>query len=484
MTFITDIQKSSLPTDNLDLRAPSTAQLRKRIGSFWLRQTVLISLDGIGLFLGSKIPEIFTNNPVYPWVKEESPSLLFVILGIHLGFIALQGLYAPGKNRGDYFKLIRTISLSYLLFFVLNFLNESTSSLSVSIFIASWLLSISLTCMGRIVVDIAIKRFRKQGVIKCPTYIISSSKDRQKATKFLEKQKCYNLVGWGDANRISSNKANLETILEEISQLNVAEVFICSWQSLKNRMFLYWQLRNAGVIVHILPIELDAVEQELDVKMIGGIPVLNFQSPTIAGIDFWVKRSFDICCAALFVLLASPIYLLIALLIRLDSPGPIFFHQTRIGLHGRPFKVWKFRTMVTNAEQLIKELEATNEMKDGVLFKMKDDPRITALGKFLRRYSLDELPQLFNVVLGEMSLVGPRPLPVRDVEKFAKHHFIREEVLPGVTGLWQVSGRSNITDFEQVVGLDVSYMENWSLWLDLRILFQTVKVVFAKEGAY
>ncbi|PAX52299.1 hypothetical protein CK510_20085 [Brunnivagina elsteri CCALA 953] len=123
-------------------------------------------------------------------------------------------------------------------------------------------------------------------------------------------------------------------------------------------------------------------------------------------------------------------------------------------------------------------------MKDGVLFKMKDDPRIPILGKFLRRYSLDELPQLFNVVLGEMSLVGPRPLPVRDVEKFAKQHFIREEVLPGVTGLWQVSGRSNITDFEQVVGLDVSYMENWSLWLDLRILFQTVKVVFVKEGAY
>ncbi|PAX52298.1 hypothetical protein [Brunnivagina elsteri] len=173
MTFITDIQKSSLPTDNLDLRAPSTAQLRKRIGAFWLRQAVLISLDGVGLFLGSKIPEVLTNNPVYPWVKDESPSLLFAILGIHLGFIALQGLYASGKNRGDYLKLVKTISLSYLLFFVLNFLNESTSSLSGSTFVVSWLLSISFTCIGRFAVDTTVKRFRKQGVITCPTYIIS-----------------------------------------------------------------------------------------------------------------------------------------------------------------------------------------------------------------------------------------------------------------------------------------------------------------------
>jgi lipopolysaccharide/colanic/teichoic acid biosynthesis glycosyltransferase len=129
-------------------------------------------------------------------------------------------------------------------------------------------------------------------------------------------------------------------------------------------------------------------------------------------------------------------------------------------------------------------LEASNEMKDGVLFKMKDDPRITTIGKILRRYSLDELPQLFNVVLGEMSLVGPRPLPARDVKRFSAHHFIRHEVLPGITGFWQVSGRSDITDFEKVVSLDVQYMESWSLWLDLQILLKTVTVILGKKGAY
>ena len=140
--------------------------------------------------------------------------------------------------------------------------------------------------------------------------------------------------------------------------------------------------------------------------------------------------------------------------------------------------------MRTDADKLQKELEAQNETKDGILFKIKDDPRVTRVGKFLRRYSLDELPQLFNVLLGEMSLVGPRPLPTRDVDKFSERHFIRQEVLPGVTGLWQVSGRSNIIDFEQVIKLDLNYIENWSLGLDFEILLKTVQVVLKKEGAY
>jgi exopolysaccharide biosynthesis polyprenyl glycosylphosphotransferase len=224
--------------------------------------------------------------------------------------------------------------------------------------------------------------------------------------------------------------------------------------------------------------------QKSELKMVGGLPSINLCPPLITGSDFWLKRCFDFCCATLFVVIASPIYIVIALLIKLDSPGSVFYKQTRIGLHGRAFKVWKFRTMVTNAEELQKRLEASNEMKNNILFKIKNDPRITCVGKFLRRYSLDELPQLFNVILGEMSLVGPRPLPVRDVEKFAEHHFIRHKVLPGITGLWQVSGRSDITDFEEVLRLDITYIENWSLSLDWQILLQTIMVIMKQKGAY
>lgn len=480
MAFITDLSANP----NLDLRAPSLTQLRKRIGTFWLRIITLLFLDTMSLFLSCKIAEIYSHSLLYPWEREGDNFSLLAIIGIQICLIASQGLYKSGDNRRDYFSLIQAISFSYLLVLLFDFISQPSYFLTPSTFILSWLLSVSLGCAGRFSVDTGVMQLRKQGAISCPTFLICRLEDREKAVKILEKEKCYNLVGWADVNSIATNKKNLETTLKEISRLNVAEVFVCSWQSIDSRMFLYWQLRNAGVILHILPIELQAIEQRLELKMLGGIPVLNFTPPAIIGSDFWIKRCFDFCASATFIALAAPIYLCIALLIKLDSPGPIFYKQTRIGLHGTPFKVWKFRTMVQNADKLQKELESRNQTKDGVLFKMKDDPRITHMGKFLRRYSLDELPQLFNVLLGEMSLVGPRPLPVRDVEKFSEHHFIREEILPGVTGLWQVSGRSDIVDFEQVIRLDVTYMENWSLSLDLQILLQTVKVVLLKKGAY
>lgn len=199
---------------------------------------------------------------------------------------------------------------------------------------------------------------------------------------------------------------------------------------------------------------------------------------------YLIKRLMDFCFAALFIALISPIYLLIAIAIKIDSPGPVFFKETRMGLNGKKFKIWKFRTMQTDAEKLQKELEHLNETKDGINFKIKDDPRITRIGKFLRCYSLDELPQMINIIRGEMSLVGPRPFNMRDVSNFASNYFFRYKVLPGITGLWQVSGRSNILYFDQVIELDGKYIQHWSLWLDFRILLKTVKVVFFREGAY
>jgi exopolysaccharide biosynthesis polyprenyl glycosylphosphotransferase len=217
--------------------------------------------------------------------------------------------------------------------------------------------------------------------------------------------------------------------------------------------------------------------------MIEEIPTIRFKSLPILGIDFRLKCLLDLVAASFILILISPIFLVISVLIKLDSPGPIFYKQYRVGLKGAHFQVWKFRTMVVNAGELQKELEAQNEIKGGVLFKIKDDPRITKIGKFLRRYSLDELPQLINVLQGEMSLVGPRPLPLRDVERFSKDHFLRHEVLPGITGLWQVKGRSNV-DSDDVFYWDIIYILQWSLALDLNILFQTVKAVLTREGAY
>lgn len=468
----------------LDLRAPVLTQLSRRTGGNWRRLITLVLLDATVLFLAWQIAETYGTPVNSPWNTQYNPLALWPILTTQIGLIAAEGLYNSGSKRRDYFSLIKTLTFSHVLLLLIAFFYQPGNFISRPTFILSWLLSVAFTCIARFGMDTTIKRLRQQGAVRGSTFLICHPEDREKAVKLLGKENCYNLLGWVDVNSLTEDTHSLDTALEHIYRLGVAEVFVCSWQSIKSRMFLYWKLRAAGITLHILPMELETIDQNLELKMVGGLPALKLSPPLITGGDFLVKRCFDFCCATLFVLLATPLYLFIALVIKLDSPGSVFYKQTRIGLHGEPFKVWKFRTMVVNADQLQKDLEASNEMKDGILFKMKNDPRITRVGKFLRRYSLDELPQLFNVLFGEMSLVGPRPLPVRDVEKFSEHHFIRHEVLPGITGLWQVSGRSDIIDFEEVVRLDVSYMESWSLSLDLQILLQTITVILRKKGAY
>jgi len=217
--------------------------------------------------------------------------------------------------------------------------------------------------------------------------------------------------------------------------------------------------------------------------------VLPLQSSelTIDGISRAVKRSVDLAGALFGMLLLAPVMLGIVLLIRLNSSGPVLFRQLRRGRHGRPFHMLKFRTMVPDAEQRLGDLEQHNESEQGVLFKLRDDPRVTSLGRFLRRSSLDELPQLVNILRGEMSLVGPRPLQLRDSDKLRQldpeGFACRLQVLPGLTGPWQVGGRSD-TNYSHMVKLDRDYVENWSMLRDLGIIARTFIVVLVGRGAY
>lgn len=214
-----------------------------------------------------------------------------------------------------------------------------------------------------------------------------------------------------------------------------------------------------------------------------GRPVLVFRSVPEASWQSVLKQIIDFVGALALVIVAAPLLALTALLIKVTSPGPILFRQQRSGLNGQPFTIYKFRTMVTNAEQLKHELQALNEMS-GPVFKVTNDPRVTPLGGLLRKFSIDELPQLFNVLRGEMSLVGPRPLPVDEVKRFHDlAHRRRLSVKPGLTCLWQISGRNDVRDFKDWVRLDLEYIDNWTLWLDLKILFRTVPVVLAGTGA-
>jgi exopolysaccharide biosynthesis polyprenyl glycosylphosphotransferase len=214
-----------------------------------------------------------------------------------------------------------------------------------------------------------------------------------------------------------------------------------------------------------------------------GHPVLVFRTAPGASWENVVKQLLDRVGALLALVISSPILILVALAVKVSSPGPIFFRQQRSGLNGKPFTLYKFRTMVTNAEQLKHELEAMNEMS-GPVFKLTNDPRITRIGRFLRKSSLDEWPQFYNVLRGEMSLVGPRPLPVDEVKRFNDlAHRRRLSVKPGLTCLWQISGRNNVKEFKDWVRLDLEYIDNWSLWLDLKIICRTVPIVLVGSGA-
>ncbi len=206
--------------------------------------------------------------------------------------------------------------------------------------------------------------------------------------------------------------------------------------------------------------------------------------PSLRAQQLWVKRAVDLTAAGLGLLAISPLLTLIALAIKLDSRGPVFFAQERVGRGGRTFRMLKFRTMRVGADAEKAKLAHLNTSGDARLFKIPNDPRVTRVGAVLRKWSLDELPQLFNVLRGDMSLVGPRPFFESDLVNYREHHFGRLGALPGITGLWQVSGRSSITDFEEVVRLDCEYIHRWSLWLDLEILLKTLPAVFRRTGAY
>ncbi|MFZ4702133.1 MAG: sugar transferase, partial [Candidatus Methylumidiphilus sp.] len=196
-----------------------------------------------------------------------------------------------------------------------------------------------------------------------------------------------------------------------------------------------------------------------------------------------LKRLLDIVASGLLIILLSPLLAIFVIAIRRDSPGPVFFKQIRVGRYGKLFPMWKFRSMYIDAEARKKDLEKLNEMNGGVLFKMKDDPRITKVGKFIRKTSIDELPQLWNVLVGDMSLVGPRPALPSEVNQYSLAERRRLEVIPGITCIWQVSGRSDIP-FDQQVGLDVKYIESQSFWLDIKLLLLTVPAVLLGKGAY
>lgn len=355
------------------------------------------------------------------------------------------------------------------------------------------LFSLALTVLAKGGIKLLLKHFRRKGYNTRNILIVGSGNRANHFVDIVRKHADWGLVitgvvglpGETDAAIIPgcSRLGDFDGLVEICKQNMIDEVIFSlpfTYLSVVDDYLL--ELQEMGVSVRMVIDLYDAPTSRKELTMFHDIPMLTYYSKAFDAGQLFLKRCLDIFGALVGLVITGLLFPFIALAIRLESQGPLFFGQKRVGEYGRTFTCWKFRSMFMDAEERKKELMAQNEMQ-GAMFKIKDDPRVTRVGRFLRKTSLDELPQFWNVLVGEMSLVGTRPPTPDEVANYENWHRKRICIKPGITGLWQVSGRNQIQDFNEVVRLDIQYIEKWSLWLDIKILARTVWVVVAGKGA-
>lgn len=472
----------------------------------------LIAID-LAVMLLSLTVSLVINGAAFDAIGDVMPFWLFLILFslIWLLCLAFAGTYhrhvmADGYEL--YAKIINASLLTIISYCSLAFIFKL--ALPRTALIIAPVIAFFLGIIARWQMRQALHRHRSKGSCKYRTVVIGSSDGINKALQTMR-----NCMNWGyepvavcpieadpaskdayvvtsytpDANIEGSSKLKVipfNSAFPRICEsLGVQEVYVADVLSRDSEM-----LHGLSLAVESLGMELalavslaDVSGHRLYLRNTTEQPVLLASLPQYTGAANVIKRLLDIIGSLCALIISSPILLGVAIAIKLDDGGPVFFSQTRIGLHGKPFKMYKFRSMVTNAEELKKKLAEETGQEDRFIFKMKDDPRITKVGHFIRKTSLDEFPQVYNVLKGDMSLVGPRPALPEEVARYGSLYSARLLVKPGITGPWQVSGRSDLSQ-EQSEYLDVSYIENWSIAGDLAILAKTVMVIFTGRGSY
>ncbi len=334
--------------------------------------------------------------------------------------------------------------------------------------------------------------FKRSGATrKAPRIVLVCSRDTfVTVMKYLAKtQMEYNIVGVVQIGGAKISKVpNLgplvglgrilhQEVIDEVL-FSIPEKYDYDWRR-------YVQIcEQMGITTRIIINYGDLSLYHVHVSMLGTLPVLTMHAVSLNPVQQFVKRSIDIVGSLVGIFITTAIAVFVIPAIKLDSPGPVIFKQQRVGLNGRIFNMYKFRTMCVDAETMKKDLTTFNEHNGDLMFKIKDDPRITNIGAFLRRTSIDEMPQFVNVLKGEMSLVGTRPHTVEEYRLYNYEHMRRLSIKPGITGMWQINGRSSITDFDEVLALDTKYIDNWSIWMDLSIILTTVVVIFRTNSAY
>ncbi len=421
-------------------------------------------------------------DPTYQSARPYIPAIVVIFLG---GLNALAS-YSPGDARRDRSRLFSGVCFALA---ILGCLVAVLPSLpfDLSFLVVLGVLSFVLLAAGRYLMDQIVRQAYKRGIGLRRAVIIGNLEEVGQAIQRLRDDRNIDqyLVGHITPDD-EPDPASLGTLSEApriLEDLDVQEVIVTAALSTREVEAVSELCFEMGAALYVVPAVVAAAELRAEPMRVGECTLVRLHPAQLELPALLVKRVFDLTLSVLLLIVLSPLMLLIALAIRLDSPGPVFFRSKRIGLGGRPFYMWKFRSMYADAVERERELAHLNIYPTGT-FKIPNDPRVTRVGRWLRRSSLDELPQLFNVLTGDMSLVGPRPSLEADVTRFQSHHFERLSVIPGMTGPWQVSGRNLITDFDQVVKLERAYIRSWSLALDAKILLRTLKVVVRGDGAY
>jgi exopolysaccharide biosynthesis polyprenyl glycosylphosphotransferase len=455
------------------LRDTPKMLLRVKALRRFLSILVLTLADGAALVLGLLGAAYLGGGRV--------ADLVPLLLAAWISVFAIFRLYDRAHSRRDPAALVGA-ALSWAALVSAAAAIYPESGLELGVILSAAPLALTCAAVLRLLYEQGIERIYRRGIGQTPVVVIGREDDRSRVRRMMERAPgAYSLAGEVDCGEAGVDLAALRRTLD---RTGAREVILLGAELLPDEELLeiLRSVRLRGMPLRVVPGALALMRSRPAVSQSLGLPLLEVRYPRLDNTQRVLKRALDVTVSVGGLVLLSPLFLAVAIAIRLGSPGPVLFRQKRVGADGRVFICYMFRSMYEGAERRQAELETMNEA-DVPVFKIKDDPRVTPVGRFLRRWSIDELPQLVNVLKGEMSLVGPRPLPVRDFHLMEEAHKRRLEAVPGMTGYWQISGRSNLS-FEDMVRLDLYYIENWSLSFDVKIILRTLGAVLRREGAY
>ncbi len=459
----------------------------------YIRYHIIGKSDLLGILEKNLTGNTSTSNYFYTEIDKFSSLEIWVVVGLIVIFV-LRGLYRI-RLTGSWFRQAwtimssATVGLTFLIAYYFVFPAVSASRLLVPFV---WAAVIVVLCVGRLIVSGGMGILYRLGLGETRLLVVGSGRLGKMVMQHIVANPTlgYSIVGFlHDMNETPSDfgrfkmLGTIDDLGMVIRSMQIDEVIIALPSHLNQHAIRSVKMcERLGTSFKLIPDLYEMSLSRIDMETIEGIPLIGIKQASLNSAQRFITRLVDVCISTLVLVIGSLLWLFIALLVRLSSPGPVIYRQERIGFKGKPFITYKFRSMYQDADQRLALLLAQNEAK-GPLFKMKEDPRITLIGKFLRRTSLDEIPQLFNVLKGDMSLVGPRPPLRREVEQYEEWQKGRLEMQPGMTGLWQVRGRSDIS-FDEGVLMDLYYIENWSMRLYFQILLRTIPVVLFSRGAY